>query len=138
LVRAGRQVAIVLVCAVVPITLVASILGAGFAGNSFLYDFNGGLYQAGHAIVRGENPYRAAFIQRQADLSRSGKQAQTVFSVPVYPPPVLEAAAPFSLLPYRLAGVRFSLLSIGGLICSGCGIGAASGSRSQAGRSYTG
>jgi hypothetical protein len=74
------------------------------------------VYQAGHAIVRGENPYHAGFVERQADLKRAGKPAQTVFSVPVYPPPVLEAAVPFSLLPYRVAGVLFSLLSIGGLI----------------------
>ena len=114
--RAGRRVATILAFAVLPATLVVAILGASFADKAFLYDFNGGVYQAGHAIVRGDNPYKAGFVERQADLKRAGKPARTVFSVPVYPPPVLEAAAPFSLLPYRVAGVLFSLLSIGGLV----------------------
>jgi hypothetical protein len=103
----------VLLFAVLPFVLTLSVLGSSFVRGPFLYDFKGGLYGAGHDILRGEDPYRPAYLARQAALKRAGKTAETVISVPVYPAPALVAAVPFSLLPYRVAGALFVLLGIG-------------------------
>jgi hypothetical protein len=103
---------------VLPLALTLAILGSGLVKGPFLYDFRGGLYGAGQDITHGENPYRPAYLDRQAALKRAGDQPETVISVPVYPAPTLLATVPFSLLPYRLAGVLFSLLSIGALLAA--------------------
>jgi hypothetical protein len=116
--RAVRRVATVLLFAALPAVLTLAILSASFVRGPFLYDFRGGLYGAGHDIVRGHNPYRAAYLEHQAALKRAGSEPETVISVPVYPAPALVAAVPFSLLPYRLAGALFSLLSIGALLAA--------------------
>jgi hypothetical protein len=100
----------------VPVALTLGILGAGFVKRPFLYDFKGGLYSAGHDIAHGQNPYRAAYLERQAALKRAGHDPTTVFSVPVYPAPALVAVVPLSLLPYPVAGALFALLSIGALL----------------------
>jgi hypothetical protein len=111
------QASTVVVFAVLPVALTLTLLGANVAKKPFLYDFNGGLYQAGRAIVGGQSPYRADFVERRAALMRlSDRPDLAVISVPVYPPPVLLAAVPFSSLPYPVAGVLFMLLSIAGLI----------------------
>src|SRR5450755_2323410 len=82
-----------------------------------LFDFQGGLYNAGTAIIRGHSPYQPAFLAHQAAIMRAGGVAQgetfrNAFSIPVYPAPANLAVIPFSLLPFWLAGTLFTLLSI--------------------------
>jgi hypothetical protein len=110
------RVSNVLLFAALPVVLTLVILSAGYVRGPFLYDFKGGLYGAGHDIAHGQNPYRAAYLERQAALKRAGHAPQTVISVPVYPAPALVAAVPFGLLPYAVAAVLFSLLSVGALL----------------------
>jgi hypothetical protein len=114
--RVLRRSLTVLVYAVLPAALALAILGASFARGPFLYDFNGGLYRAGTAIVNGQSPYRPGYLEHRVALDRSDRPGLAVLSVPVYPPPVLLAVMPLSLLPYPVAGMLFTLLSIAALI----------------------
>ena len=111
-----HRVLSVLVFAVLPAVVTLALLGNGLARGPFLYDFKGGLYGAGTDIVHGDNPYRPAYLERQAAVKREGERPETIISVPVYPALPLLAAVPFSFLPYRVAGVFFALLSIGALL----------------------
>ena len=91
-------------------------------GSRVLFDFKGGLYDAGRDILHGHDPYQAAFLAAQAAVIRSGgialgETSQNAFSIPVYPAPANLAVIPFSLLPFWLAGALFTLLSIGAMIC---------------------
>ena len=95
-----------------PVLMVLVILVAGFVGGHFLLDFKGGLYNAGHDVLHGHNPYRPDYLAHQAALQRAGHVPQTIIYLPVYPAPPLVVAAPVSLLPYTLAGVLFALSSI--------------------------
>jgi hypothetical protein len=90
-------------------------------GNRILFDFKGGLYDAGRAILHGHDPYRPGFLATQAAVMRAGGIAlgatsQNAFSIPVYPAPANLAVVPLSLLPFWLAGALFTLLSIGAMI----------------------
>jgi hypothetical protein len=81
------------------------------------FDFQGGLYDAGRAILHGADPYRPAFLAHQAAIMRAGGVAQgetssNAFSIPVYPAPINLLMVPLGLLPVWLAGVLFTLLSI--------------------------
>lgn len=104
------------VFAVLPAVLAVTVLTASFVRGPFLYDFHGGLYGAGKDVVHGKSPYRASFLKDDAARKRAGEEVDTVIDVPVYPAPALVAAVPFSLLPYRVAGVLFALLSIGAFV----------------------
>ncbi len=115
---AARRVGQVLAFGVLPVVLTIALLSVTYGKASSLYDFHGGLYGAGADIVHGRSPYRPGYLMLQAAIKRSGGVAQTVIDVPVYPPPVLLAAVPFSLLPDRVAGVLFVVLSIGAVILS--------------------
>jgi hypothetical protein len=105
-----------LVFAVLPVVVTFLVLGSGLSKGPFLYDYKGGLYEAGKDIVQGRNPYRPTYLEQQASVKRAGGRAETVISVPVYPASPLVAAVPFSFLPYRVAGVLFALLSIGAVL----------------------
>jgi Glycosyltransferase family 87 len=90
-------------------------------GHNLLFDFRGGLYDAGHQILHGQNPYRPVFLEVQAAVVRAGgialgETSQHAFSIPVYPAPINLAVVPFSLLPFWLAGVLFTLISIGAMV----------------------
>jgi hypothetical protein len=102
-----------LLLGVVPLVMTIGLLTSAYAGDAFLFDFHGDLYDAGTAIVQGENPYHPGYVEHQAKLRRSGLPGASVIATPVYPPPVLLAALPFTQLPYHLAGALFALLSIG-------------------------
>jgi hypothetical protein len=83
----------------------------------WLYDFRGGLYNAGQAILHGHDPYRAGFIARQAAIMRAGgiaigETAAHAFSLPVYPAPANLAVLPLSLLPYWPAAALFTIASV--------------------------
>jgi hypothetical protein len=87
----------------------------------WLYDFRGGLYDAGRAILHGRDPYRADFIAHQAAIMHAGaiaigETAARSFSLPVYPAPANLAMVPFSLLPYSLAAILFTASSVAALV----------------------
>jgi hypothetical protein len=108
-----RGVLTKLLLGVVPLVMTIGLLTSAYAGGPFLFDFHGDLYDAGTAIVQGENPYHPGYVEHQAQLRRAGLPGASVIATPVYPPPVLLAALPFTQLPYHLAGALFALLSIG-------------------------
>jgi Glycosyltransferase family 87 len=83
---------------------------------TFLFDFKGDLYGAGHAILAGHNPYRPAYLAALAAIKSAGGTTPSAFALPVYPAPVLLAAVPFSLLPETLAGVLFMILMVAAMI----------------------
>jgi hypothetical protein len=93
----------------------------GIKRHALLFDFRGGLYNAGQEIVRGQNPYQPAFLAHQAAILRAGGIAQgetsrNAFSIPVYPAPINLAVVPLSLLPFWLAGAIFMVLSVGAMV----------------------
>ncbi|MGH2871132.1 MAG: glycosyltransferase family 87 protein, partial [Solirubrobacteraceae bacterium] len=110
---------------VVPALLASGLVLAWVAvtvhtGN-LLYDFRGGLYNAGVAILHGHSPYRAAFLAHQAAIMRAGHIAlgettQRPFSVPVYPAAANVAVVPLSLLPLWLAGALYTLAAIAAML----------------------
>lgn len=106
----------VLLFGLVPLVMILGTFLPTIHQPTFLYDFRGDLYNAGYAILHGSDPYRAAFLDHLAAVERSGGSPPTAFAVPVYPAPVLLAAAPLSVLPFRAAGAIFTLLAIGALI----------------------
>jgi hypothetical protein len=89
--------------------------------HGWLFDFRGGLYNAGRDIIHGQSPYQPGFLAHQAAIMRAGgiaqgETAEHVFSIPVYPAPANLAVVPLSLLPFWLAGTMYTLLSIAAMI----------------------
>ena len=90
-------------------------------GSRLLYDFQGGLYDAGRAVLHGRSPYEPGFLAHQAAVMRAGgiavgETAAHPFSVPVYPALANALVAPLGLLPFWAAGVLFSLASVVAMI----------------------
>lgn len=90
-------------------------------GTRLLYDFRGGLYDAGQAVLHGRSPYRPGFLAHQAAVMHAGgiaagETAARPFSVPVYPALANALVAPLSLLPFWAAGLLFSLASVASMI----------------------
>jgi hypothetical protein len=88
-----------------------------------LFDFRGGLYDAGVAILHGHSPYQPGFLAHQAAIMRGGGIAigefsAKTFSIPVYPAPANVAIVPMSLLPLWLAEAIYALASIAALVQS--------------------
>jgi hypothetical protein len=83
---------------------------------TFLFDFSGDLYGAGHAILAGHDPYHPGFLAALAAVKHAGGFVSPAFAVPVYPPPLLLAAVPFSLLPDTLSGVLFMALMVAAMV----------------------
>jgi hypothetical protein len=80
------------------------------------FDFKGGLWQAGVAILHGADPYRAAYLAHQAAVMHAGgiavgESVNHVFSVPLYPAFANVAVIPLSLLPYWWAAAVYTVLS---------------------------
>jgi Glycosyltransferase family 87 len=112
------------------VVLIVAVIGAGllFArglttipGHEQLFDFKGGLYNAGVAILHGRDPYQPGFLAQQAAIIKAGgialgETSQNAFSIPVYPAPANLAMVPLSLLPFWLAGGLFTLLSIAAMV----------------------
>jgi hypothetical protein len=91
------------------------------AGNHALYDFKGGLYNAGVAILHGQGFYRPGFLAHQAAIMHAGgvargEFARTAFSIPVYPAAANVAIVPLSLLPLWLAGTLYTLVSVAAML----------------------
>ena len=110
--RVGGLVVFGLLPALATVALIAITFGKG----SLLYDFHGGLYQAGRDVLHGHSPYRPAYLALQAAIQRAGGAPATVIDVPVYPAPILLAVVPFALLPYHVAALVFTALSVAGLL----------------------
>ncbi len=89
--------------------------------HGLLFDFKGGLYNAGLDIIHGHSPYQPAFLAHQVTIMRTGavalgESSQHAFSIPVYPAPINLAVVPLSLLPLWLAGALFTCLAIAAMI----------------------
>jgi Glycosyltransferase family 87 len=94
---------------------------ARLPSSSVLFDFRGGLYNAGRDIIHGLSPYQPGFLAHQAAIMRAGGQAvgetaNNPFSIPVYPAPANLAVVPLSLLPFWLAATLYTALSIAAMI----------------------
>jgi hypothetical protein len=90
-------------------------------GHIWLYDFKGGLYNAGVAILHGHNPFHAGYIAHQAAIMRAGgiavgETSAHAFSLPVYPAPANLGVVPLSLLPFWAAGALFTAGSVASMI----------------------
>lgn len=83
---------------------------------SFQFDFKGDLYGAGRAIVHGVSPYQPGLLDAWARFARDGATIGRVLATPEYPPPVLIATVPLSLLPFVAAGVLFMLGSVAAIV----------------------
>jgi hypothetical protein len=95
-----------------------------FTNGHELFDFRGGLYNAGVAILHGRSPYQPGFLEHQAAILRAGGIARgetftRAFSIPVYPAFPNLLVVPLSLLPLWLAGTLFTLTSV---VAMGAGI----------------
>ena len=128
--RSGGALARWVALGVVRFLLVPLLLASGVAlgvitatvhTSNLLYDFKGGLWNAGVAILQGHNPYQAAFLAHQAALMRAGhialgETSARPFSVPVYPAGANVAVVPLSLLPLWLAGSLYTVASIAAML----------------------
>jgi hypothetical protein len=90
-------------------------------GKLVFFDFTGGLYNAGVAIVHGADPYRAEFLAHQAALMRAGhvvigETSANTFSIPVYPAIANVLVVPFTVLPPLVAGAVYSLLGVAAMV----------------------
>jgi hypothetical protein len=86
-----------------------------------LYDFRGGLWNAGVSILHGQSPYQPGFLAHQAAIMRAGhiaigETSAHSFSIPVYPAAANVAVVPLSLLPFWLAGTVYTALSVAALL----------------------
>lgn len=118
LARAARQLGAALAFGVLPVAAVVLFVGGTLHDRTFLFDFRGDLYDAGVAILHGQDPYRTAFVAHLAAIARAGGDPTTTFAVPVYPAPDLLAAVPLALLPYKLAALTFTGFGIVALVAA--------------------
>ena len=86
------------------------------SGNHVLFDFRGGLYNAGLAILHGHSPYQPRFLAHQAAIMHAGgiargETALNAFSIPVYPAFANLLVVPLALLPFWAASVIYALLA---------------------------
>ncbi|HUZ84259.1 MAG TPA: glycosyltransferase 87 family protein [Gaiellales bacterium] len=118
---AGGVIRFLIVPALLASGLVLAWIAVTVHTGNLLYDFKGGLWDAGVAILHGHNPYRAGFLAHQAALMRAGHVAlgettQHPFSVPVYPAAANVAVVPLSMAPLWLAGALYTVASIGAML----------------------
>jgi hypothetical protein len=91
------------------------------SSNYAMFDFRGGLFNAGLAILHGHSPYQAQFLAHQTAIMQSGGIARgettaTAFSIPVYPAFANLLIVPLSLLPFTVAAVLFTLASVAAMV----------------------
>lgn len=111
-----RKVTNALVFGLLPVAMLAYALRVTVGTPTFLYDFHGDLYNAGVAILHGQDPYNRGFLAALASVARAGGDPRTTFATPVYPAPDLLAAVPFALLPYTAAALAFTALGGAALV----------------------
>jgi hypothetical protein len=105
-----------LVYAAVVTVGVALAVRVAMRGNA-MYDFKGGLYNAGVAILHGHTFYRPVFLAHQAAIMHAGGIARgelvtNPFSIPVYPAFANLIIVPLALLPFWLAASIYTAASI--------------------------
>jgi Glycosyltransferase family 87 len=92
----------------VPVVLAAGALYVNARAHGYGLDFRGGMWKAGHAILAGRSPYpppNAEILLRELYA--------------FIPPPLLALIAiPFSALPWTLAIIAWSLISIAALVAA--------------------
>ena len=81
------------------------------------YDFRGGLYNAGWAILHGRSFYEPGFLAHQAAIMNAGGIARgelytNPFSIPVYPAFANVAVVPLALLGFWTAAGIYTVLSV--------------------------
>jgi hypothetical protein len=86
-----------------------------------LFDFKGGLYNAGTEVIHGHSPYKAGFLAHQAALMHHGhiavgELASRSFSIPVYPAIANLLAVPYTAFPAQTAGIIFGVLSVAAML----------------------
>ena len=101
-----------------PVMLVASL---HFNGDQAFFDFRGGLYNAGVAILHGRPFYAARFLAHQAAIMHAGGVARgefysNPFSLPVYPAFANVAIVPLALLPFGSAAALYTVLSVAAMV----------------------
>jgi hypothetical protein len=91
--------------------LVMTVGSIELNGGKFGYDFYGDLYTAAHAVLRGANPYEMHRLQAETAILRGGGTFGYNAS-PRYPPPLMLAVVPLSLLSFKVAAALFMALSL--------------------------
>ena len=107
-----------------PLLLVGPILTYStviLSTNHALFDFRGGLFNAGLAILHGVSPYQPHFLAQQTAIMHAGgiargETAATAFSIPVYPAFANLLIVPLSLLAFTPAGVLYTLASVAAMV----------------------
>jgi hypothetical protein len=108
--HAAARAATFILCAVLPVLLVAVIVG-GSAHDHFAFDFHQ-FWQGGHDVVKGHSPYpHVHSLPTRGGASLDATEIQRVFRFP-YPAPAALAMAPFGLLPFTVAAWIFVLGSL--------------------------
>jgi hypothetical protein len=97
------------------LTLSGVVVVLSIHGLRFQADFNGDLYVAGQRILHGVSPYDISLLRHEAAVFAAGGSFHPVIS-PRWPAPVLLLGVPFALLPIKVAGVLFMLISIAAVV----------------------
>ncbi|MFZ0042387.1 MAG: glycosyltransferase family 87 protein, partial [Solirubrobacteraceae bacterium] len=116
--RTGRRLGLVLLLVIGPLLVAQDIAGQT---HHLLYDFTGGLFNAGVAILHGHSFYEPGFLAHQVAIMRSGQiavgeTASRPFSIPVYPAFANVAVVPLSVLPLWLAQGIYTVLSFAAMV----------------------
>ncbi|MEO6858165.1 MAG: glycosyltransferase family 87 protein [Solirubrobacteraceae bacterium] len=114
----GRVLAVLALVLCGPALLISTVHRVGY---NLLYDFKGGLYNAGVAILHGRSPYQPGFLAHQAALMHAGhvaigETATKSFSIPVYPAIANLLVTPLSALPFWVAGLIYTMLSAAAML----------------------
>jgi hypothetical protein len=118
-----RQVTSILGLAILPLVLLAVLIGGAFSGGTLGMDFFGGVLHGTHAVLDGHAPYRPDRIQHLLDVVRLHGTPTHVEEV-AYPPAALVAATPLALLPHDAAALLWAafLCTLPGLGIAALGV----------------
>lgn len=98
------------------LTLSVKLLAlAVIGGITFQLDFNGDLYLAGLRILHGITPYQPDTLAHQARIVSSGGTIVPQ-AFPRWPPPILLALTPLSLLPLHIADLLFMAICVASVL----------------------
>ncbi|HEY1480292.1 MAG TPA: glycosyltransferase family 87 protein [Gaiellales bacterium] len=118
-----RQVTAILGLAILPLVMLAVLIGGAFSAGTLGMDFFGGVLHGTHAMLDGHAPYRPDRIQHLLDVVRLHGTPTRVEEV-AYPPAALVAATPLALLPHGVAAVLWTafLCTLPGLAIAALGV----------------
>jgi Glycosyltransferase family 87 len=103
--RAGSLLALL----AAPAMLAALVVTAG-GWHSVGFDYHGGLWTAGRAILDGRSPYAPGALDSMLAHIGAGAPPPRIIELPVYPAPVLLLLAPLALLPAGAANLLVVVL----------------------------